>query len=294
MAAVMFRCVPPRRVAVIGRRTMRRNGRLGDGERVMIEALLVVLTNPVDGRDDDFNDWYTNIHTRDAMRFRGSVAQQRFRIAADQVQAYAGGFVARYLALYEVYDAWRFCQEHVDNALTTRMVIEDSIDISRLDDFHYYPLHFRDNAPRTFHTGSVVLEQIAALPGQEGELRAWYNDRYLPDRIRQPGIISGGFLAYDAYGQLVDFAPEHDHVGIWRLSDDGARELWRQSTALQDCPFIDQEKLAVTCWDILTPRVTEDDVHNTTGAALSAEQAARARVAAADSYQRSRGDHLRE
>lgn len=260
----------------------------------MIEAVLVVLTNPVAGREDDFNDWYTNIHTRDALRFRGSIAQQRFVYAADQVQDYPNGFVSKYLALYEVYDAWRFCQEHVENALTTRMVVEDSIDISRLDDFHYYPLQFRDRAPRTSQTGSVVLEQIRAKPGQEAAFRDWYNDVYLPDRFRQAGIISGAFMAYDPHGQLVDFAPEHDHVGIWRLSDDGARALWRDSSALRECPHVDQAKLAVTCWDILTPRVTEDDVLNTTADALAAEQAARKRIHDKGSYQTDRGDHLRD
>jgi hypothetical protein len=259
----------------------------------MIEAVLVVLTNPVAGREDDFNDWYTNVHTRDALRFRGSIAQQRFVFAHDQVQDYPNGFVSKYLALYEVYDAHRFCQEHVDNALTTRMMVEDSIDISRLDDFHYYPLQFRDRAPRSFQTGSVVLEQIKAKPGQEAAFRDWYNDVYLPDRFRQAGIITGAFLAYDPHGQLVEFSPEHDHVGIWRLSDDGARDLWRRSTALKDCPYIAQDSLAVTCWDIITPRVTEDDVINTTAAALAAEQAAHKRIDAAGTWQTDRGDHLR-
>jgi hypothetical protein len=258
----------------------------------MIEAILVVLTNPVEGRDDDFNDWYTNIHTRDAMRFRGSIAQQRFSYASEQVQDYPKGYVAKYLALYEVYDAQRFCQEHVDNALTTRMVVEDSIDISRLDDFHYYPLQFRDKKPRSFQTGSVVLEQIKAKPGQEAEFRRWYNDSYLPERFGEEGVVTGAFLGYDPHGQLVNFAPGHDHVGIWRLSDDAARGLWK-TPSLRDCPYIDQAALAVTCWDILTPRVTEDDVFNTTAEALAAEQRAHRRVEAKGSFQKSRGEHLR-
>jgi len=259
----------------------------------MIEAILVVLTNPVARRDDDFNDWYTNIHTRDALRFRGSIAQQRFAYAPGQVQDYPGGFVAKYLALYEVYDAQRFCQEHVDNVMTTRMVVEDSIDISRLDDFHYYPLQFRDKAPRSFQTGSVVLEQIKAKPGQEAALRRWYNDTYLRARFAQDGIITGSFLAYDPHGQLVDFAPVHDHVGIWRLSDDAARGYWRGSGGLRDCPYIETAELAVTCWDISTPRVTEDDVLHTTGEALVAEQQARRRIQKKGSFQTSRGEHLR-
>ena len=259
----------------------------------MIEAILVVLTNPVVGRDDDFDDWYTNIHTRDALRYRGSIAQQRFVLADEQVQQFPGGrFGSRYLALYEVFDAARFVQEHVDNAQTTRMVVEDSIDISRLDDFHYYPLQYRDKAPRTFHTGSVVLEQIKAKPGQEAAFRDWYNDHYLPARFAEAGIITGALLAYDRFAQLVEFAAEHDHVGIWRLSDDRARSLWH-APALRECPFIDQAHTVVTCWDILTDRITEDTVHHPTSQGLAGEERARARIAAAGTLLRGRGDHLK-
>ena len=260
----------------------------------MIEAILVVLTNAVEGRDDDFNDWYTNIHTRDAMRFRGSIAQQRFQLADEQVQKFEGGrYYSKFLALYEVFDSARFVQEHLDSALTTRMVVEDSIDMSRLDDFHYYPLQSRDKAPRTFQTGSVVMEQIKAKPGHEAEFRDWYNDRYLPERFRQDGIITGSFLAFDPHAQLVNFLPEHDYVGIWRLSDESARGLWRSDTLAQ-CPFIEPASLAVTCWDILTDRVTEDDVHHTTSEALAREERARARIKAQGSGSLDRGEHLKE
>ncbi|WP_298686388.1 hypothetical protein [uncultured Sphingomonas sp.] len=244
----------------------------------MIEALLVVLTKAVEGRDSDFNDWYTNVHTRDALRCRGSIAQQRFRFAREQVQDFPDGFRAQYLALYEVFDAARFAQEHVDNAGTPRMEVEDSIDTSRIDDFHYYPLQFRDKAPRSFQTGSVVLEQFQARPGQAAALRDWYNDVYLPERFRQDGIVTASLLGFDPHGQLMPYPPAHDHVGIWRLGDDGARELWRRSTALGDCPFIERASVAVTCWDVLTPRVTEDDVFHTTAAALAAEERARQRI----------------
>jgi hypothetical protein len=258
----------------------------------VIEAILVVLTNPVAGREDDFNDWYTNIHVRDAMRFRGSIATQRFIYAPEQVQNYPNGFVSKYLALYEVYDAFRFSQEHVENALTTRMVVEDSIDISRLDDYHYYPLQFRDNAPRTSASGSVVLEQINVPAEARVAFQNWYNDVYLPAVVRRPGVISGAFLVYDVYGQLVEHKPVHSHVGIYRLSTPDARAAWRGETALlRECPFIERETLAVTCWDMVASRVTEDDVHHTSAAALAAEERARARVG--DRIQRDRGAHLR-
>lgn len=247
----------------------------------MIEALLVVLTNAVAGRDEDFNDWYTHIHTRDALRCRGSIAQQRFRFAQEQVQDFPDGYMARYLALYEVYDAERFVQEHIDQAATPRMEVENSIDTSRINDFHYYPLQFRDKAPRTFQDGSVVLEQMKAKPGQEAALREWYHNIYLPARFRQQGIITASFLAFDPYGQMLPYPPAHDHLGIWRLADDSARDLWRRDDVLRQCPFV-EDTVAVTCWDVQTQRVTEDDVFNSTPEAAAGEEKARQRIHAQD------------
>ena len=46
----------------------------------MIDALLVVLSRPLDNRHDAFNEWYSKIHIRDVMRFRGAIATRRFRL----------------------------------------------------------------------------------------------------------------------------------------------------------------------------------------------------------------------
>jgi len=61
---------------------------------------LLVLTNSVAGREDEFNDWYTNQHVPDILRIPGFVAAKRFRIASEQVMA--GQPKWKYLALYEV------------------------------------------------------------------------------------------------------------------------------------------------------------------------------------------------
>lgn len=243
----------------------------------MIEALLVVLSNAVAGRDDDFNDWYTHIHTRDAMRFRGSIAQQRFVLADEQVQDFAGGFPTRYLALYEAYDAQRFTQEHIDAMNTPRMVIEDSFDARRINDFYYYPRLFWDNAPRASAAGSVVLEQFNVAAGQERAFQAWYATDYLPRMAAADNVVSGALLAYDPHGQMLNYDPEHSHVAIYRLSSPEARAAWRES-ALCRHDAIDGDTLAITCWDVLTDRVTEDDVHHPRAAPLAAEEAARARI----------------
>lgn len=246
----------------------------------MIEAQLVVLTNAVPGRDADFNDWYSNIHARDTMRMRGALAQQRFRYAAEQVQDYPAGFPAQYLALYDVYDAAWFTQEHIDRARTPYMVVEDSLDLSRLDDFFYFPLHFRDKQPRTSSTCGVVLEQMQVKAGEEAAFREWFGDVYMAERFRQDGIVSGALLAFEDYGQMMPFPPGHNHVAWWRVANDGARDLWRQSNPLAACPLLETAKTAISCWDVASQRIIKDQVTYPDAASLAKEEAARARIKA--------------
>jgi hypothetical protein len=65
----------------------------------MARYTFVVLSESVEGREDEYNDWYTNRHLADVLRVDGFVAAQRFRLAeSDPPQK----FSHKYLALYEV------------------------------------------------------------------------------------------------------------------------------------------------------------------------------------------------
>lgn len=59
---------------------------------------LIVFTNPVEGREDEYNDWYTNTHLPDVLRIPGVVGAQRFRCG--EIQRDAGPFPWGYLAIY--------------------------------------------------------------------------------------------------------------------------------------------------------------------------------------------------
>ncbi len=259
----------------------------------MIEAQLVVLTNAVEGRDADFNDWYSNVHARDTMRMRGGLAQQRFRYADDQVQDFPDGFPAQYLALYDVYDTVWFSQEHIDRARTRFMIIEDSLDMSRLDDFFYFPLHYRDKQPRASKDCGVVLEQMQVKEGAEPQFRDWFGDFYMAERFKQKGVVSGAFMAYEDYGQMMPFPPGHNHLAVWRIADEQVRGLWRQSSPLADCPFLEAEKTAISCWDIASRRIIKDDVTYPDAASLANEEVARERIRAQNSVVTSTKQRIR-
>lgn len=63
----------------------------------MQDYTYVVYSNPVAGREDEYNDWYTNRHLADVVAVQGFVSAQRFRI----VDSTAGvSPPQRYMALY--------------------------------------------------------------------------------------------------------------------------------------------------------------------------------------------------
>ena len=71
----------------------------------MPKQLMVVFTNAVDGRDDEFNDWYDNRHLADVVGGGPFARAQRFRMA-DTPHDTPPDFA--YLALYEIEDGKTF------------------------------------------------------------------------------------------------------------------------------------------------------------------------------------------
>lgn len=61
---------------------------------------LIALTNAKTGRDDEFNDWYDNVHLADVLKLPGVIAAQRFRLSDTQHRP--GPFEHRYMAVYEI------------------------------------------------------------------------------------------------------------------------------------------------------------------------------------------------
>lgn len=92
----------------------------------MAKALLVVLTSPVEGREDEYNDWYTNDHLDDVLKAAGFAAAQRFSFVPSKLSRHP---VAPYLAIYEVDAAQREQAEKLllETANTDAMPISDAM-----------------------------------------------------------------------------------------------------------------------------------------------------------------------
>ncbi|MBF9033341.1 hypothetical protein HKCCE2091_03740 [Rhodobacterales bacterium HKCCE2091] len=93
--------------------------------------VFVVLTNARDGRDDEFNDWYTNRHIADVLDVPGIVRAERFEISGAQIRDDAA---YRYCALYEIEtdDLEGVLETLRDRAGTDAMPITKAIDRDRI------------------------------------------------------------------------------------------------------------------------------------------------------------------
>jgi hypothetical protein len=90
----------------------------------------VVLSNPKDGREDEYNDWYDRRHLADVLAVPGFVAAQRFRLAkADGERRH------RYLALYEIEtaDLRATLKDLYGRVGTPAMPISEAIDMDGVD-----------------------------------------------------------------------------------------------------------------------------------------------------------------
>jgi hypothetical protein len=65
----------------------------------MADYDMVVLTNPVAGREDEYNDWYDNQHLDEVLQVPGFVRARRF-VNDDPMATKPPEF--KYLAIYEI------------------------------------------------------------------------------------------------------------------------------------------------------------------------------------------------
>lgn len=64
-----------------------------------MRTYLLVFSNPVEGKEDEYNDWYTNIHVKEVVEVEGIISAQRFTLAKGQDIENQSH---KYLAIYEL------------------------------------------------------------------------------------------------------------------------------------------------------------------------------------------------
>lgn len=64
----------------------------------MTKYKMVLMTRPIEGREQEYNDWYENVHLKDVTAVHGVKSAQRFRLA----QSLPGQDAMPYAAIYDI------------------------------------------------------------------------------------------------------------------------------------------------------------------------------------------------
>ena len=66
----------------------------------MARFSFVVYSNPVEGREEEYNDWYSNRHLKDLLAIPGVISARRFKLSGSQIRGAVQAY--RYLAIYDI------------------------------------------------------------------------------------------------------------------------------------------------------------------------------------------------
>lgn len=78
-----------------------------------MKTYYLVFSNPVEGEEEEYNRWYSEVHLKEVLQIQGILSAQRFELTPVQL---IGEQEYRYLAMYEI--------DSDDVEGTTRRLIE--------------------------------------------------------------------------------------------------------------------------------------------------------------------------
>jgi len=251
-------------------KTLTKDGLETPSKAAPLSSIFIVMTEAVDGEEDEFNDWYTNIHCHDTMRLKGSVATQRWKLSPYQLRYNARliGPEQRWLCIYELNDTQQNIDDHVEQCFSDRMPITSAQRIDKAEDFYYVPVAGAKPAVETYNSrdGDVLLIRANPLPGKEEEFARWYRDEYLPRTLKLTGFIDGE-LYRPADIQLIDATPRYHFSAVYHVADpmvavESLDSHLAQAGTIIDCPFVDPNSIGIACYTVITNRFTSEQAHN--------------------------------
>jgi hypothetical protein len=111
----------------------------------MSKYILVVHSNPCEGSDEEYNEWYNNVHLGEVLQVPGFVAAQRFKLS-NEVDPIAGEVPEhKYLSIYELEtDNPQSTIDALEDAVANGMTISHAIDTDNIAASLYGPISKRD------------------------------------------------------------------------------------------------------------------------------------------------------
>jgi hypothetical protein len=156
--------------------------------------MCVMMNSPEEGKDEEFNRWYTGQHVPDVMRVPGFETAQRFKLSG--VQHKQPPFSQRYVAFYEI-DTDNLADvdaEIVRRVGTSEMPMSNTISppvvrffLDEVTDRIVKDAAHVDAVPANRHLMCVMT---VPAPGKEAEFERWYNEQHFQDLLDLPGLVA--------------------------------------------------------------------------------------------------------
>ena len=94
--------------------------------------LQVTFSNPVEGKEAEFNEWYDKVHIPELLAIPGMLSATRYDLRDAEIYRVEGGFAPehRYLTIYEMEgDADAILAKIMECVSSGEMVMSDSLDL---------------------------------------------------------------------------------------------------------------------------------------------------------------------
>lgn len=103
-------------------------------------TLYLVFSNPVDGREREFDEWYDNVHIRDVLATPGMVSARRYTLHETPLNETMGALSHRYLVVYEMADDPAAVMGRIREAVASgQMKMHDALDLSSVQTSYWAP-----------------------------------------------------------------------------------------------------------------------------------------------------------
>jgi hypothetical protein len=111
------------------------------------ECVFLVLSNPTEGREDEYNEWYEQVHLPDVLAVPGVAAAQRYRLATMPEDSPIPKPAHQYLAVYQLDgDPADVMQQFLERVGSGKMVLSESLDLATVSMHHWVPCGARQHA----------------------------------------------------------------------------------------------------------------------------------------------------
>ncbi len=230
----------------------------------------LVYSNPVPGREVEFNEWYQNMHMGDLLLVPGFLGVQRFRIVTEVTpKPSAAGYLQGYLIVMDQEDsdpslpnpknrpspAWGFAgsARMTYQSLGPRITRPDGKGPTRTNAEGFRPNRY------------ILMDTENALPGKEEEFNQ-NEDQLIRSVLALPGWMAAQRYILIRRERDARATLEKPHfLTIWETEGKSAQEIndtllqAKKSGKITDNPAADLAAADIVYWEPISPYVTRDD-----------------------------------